>query len=175
MAGATAVGFRRGFDRRNAPTSQVDPRGVDLGAPGVIELLLTEVGNDLCVSPDRCQGVPDGTVRPSLDGGAGLLKPSMRKSFLHGAGSFPNDVASVSNTSVVPGRPDHIDETGEYRPLYLPYSDLWELSVSYDIVFVPNAYDRGTFAENGFKTQFLTLGRKDGEGPWRIIEIGSGP
>jgi hypothetical protein len=106
---------------------------------------------------------------------AALLKPSMRDSFLHGPGSAPNDVASISHIQVVPGGPDPTDESGAYAKLYLPYSDLWELSVNYDIAYTPNSYDRETYAHNGLKTVFIILGRRDGAGPWRLIEIGSGP
>ena len=99
----------------------------------------------------------------------------MRDSFLRGPGSAPKDIANISHIQVMPGGPDPTDESGAYAKLYLPYSDLWELSVNYDIVYTPNSYDRETYTQNGLKTVFIIMGRKDGAGPWRIISIGSGP
>ena len=106
---------------------------------------------------------------------AGYLMPSMRGPFLHGPNSGAANFVSISHIQVVPGGPDHADETGDYRKLYLPYTDLWELAVNYDAVYVPNSFERMMNPGNGTKTRFIILGRKDGSGPWQIISIGSGP
>ena len=108
---------------------------------------------------------------------AGYLMPSMRGPFLHGPYSGAASYASISHIHVLPGGPDHADETGDYRKLYLPYSDLWELAVDYNPAYVSNSFEatmhRG--GDNTVRTQFIILGRKNGAGPWQIISIGSGP
>lgn len=106
-----------------------------------------------------------------------LLMPSMRAAFLHGPYSAAVNIASISHIQVTPGGSDHIDETGVYRRLYLPYTDLWELSVDYVPVYIPNSFEAEMHPGTGndVRTQFITLGRKDGAGPWQIILISSGP
>jgi hypothetical protein len=100
----------------------------------------------------------------------------MRAAFLHGPYSAAVNIASISLIQVMPGGPDHVDETGAYRKLYLPYSDLWELSVDYVPVYRPNSFEADFHPGAGnVRTQFITLGRKDGAGPWKIILISSGP
>ncbi len=71
-------------------------------------------------------------------------------------------------------RVSHVDaDRGVTAPLgnpYPGYSDIWQVFVTYDAI-----YKQVITQNNGRVARFIYLGRKNGTGPWTILEIDSGP
>jgi len=94
-----------------------------------------------------------------------LLAPSLRKAFSDAPdrSEAAQNLVSVSNVHVLNGGPDSTDE-------YAGYTDLWKFGV--EATFV---YRRVIAAHSGPTVVFMTLGKKHGRGPWRVLLIGTGP
>jgi hypothetical protein len=99
---------------------------------------------------------------------AALLQPSIRSGFFTSPDRPPANTVSVSNvkTSAYPS-PDAFSGDASQAPAY---TDVWQVFATFDVV-----YQRVITEASGHRSRFIYVGRKEGTGPWTILEIGTGP
>ena len=119
---------------------------------------------------------PEATVRAyytdlvahDWNGAAALMQPSERGTVFNYPDSPAVNLVSISK----------VKTTAHYFPSALSgsdagqangYGDIWQVFVTYDAVF-----KRTVTSSSGPQARFVYVGRKD-DGPWTILEIGTGP
>ena len=98
-------------------------------------------------------------------GAAALLEPGLRSQMLAGGGSELTNIKSLTNIRDVKSAPASFPPEAPRG-----YVDITQVFVTYDVV-----YRQVEASSNGANSRFVYVGRDGAGGPWRILEIGTGP